>query len=464
MLPRLRSTYAARASILRRIPSHLTCVHQSPKRLFSALVDSPRREQVSIPCRSNGFITLDIFHPLTCSPPSPILIYLPSGPIIPDQSDEEERIISSLSASTRSTIARINYRLSPQHQFPTPIHDVLTGYEWILENLIHDGSNSTFRQPHISRLGVCGELVGGSLATMLALTECRLGGSRIGAAAVNNPIVDWVFPDELPPLEQSEHPEPFAPEDTSFPADQDLTSWWTQQDEQDARSQQAQRKRTPRPPPPTSWVYNGANPIIPSLTLSGERDVLFSKPENYCDRFASPIHFFRSPHGQLIYPKGNNILASTPPKELPEDSFDIETQLSINHYESLGKALAEPEIPTLVRCRAYVRIYPPSGIKLELPQLHITTGSRSPLFDQASELAKLMKRSIARQALRSRSARTKWQDPTEKARYEEYAEQRVRMSMVDGVGLWTQPEDTDIWKTSMASVGAWMREILVSAT
>lgn len=96
-----------------------------------------------------------------------------------------------LRETAAATIARINYRASSEFQFPTPFHDVLFGWDWIRENLLLD----KFDRSYLARLGVCGELIGGSLATMLALTECRIGESRIAAAAVNNPIADWVFRD-----------------------------------------------------------------------------------------------------------------------------------------------------------------------------------------------------------------------------------------------------------------------------
>ncbi|KAF2472319.1 alpha/beta-hydrolase [Lindgomyces ingoldianus] len=441
----------ARPAVLRQsLLSRLTCI--ASKRLFSAIVSSPSRDQVSIPCRSNGSISLDIFRPSTASPS--VLVYLPSGPILPDQSEEEERVIAALATTSGSTVVRINYRLSPEYQYPTPIHDVLLGYDWILENLLHD----ELRKPHLARLGVCGELVGGSLATMLALTECRLGGRSIAAAAVNNPITDWAFPDELPIQEPALLPEPNAPEETSSPADEDLMAWWTKQDEEESRQKPQRQKRKPKPLS-LSWEQNSDNSIIPTLLLSGERDVLFRTPEHYLDRFASPIHFFRSPHGKLVYPYDNHGFASMPSEQL-QDPLDFETQMSINHYESFDGSPKPVVVPTLVRCRAYARIYPPSGSSLSLPRWHITTGSESPLLDQASELAKRMRRAIARQSLRARTSRVHWADPSEKARYEEDAEQKVHMSVLAGTGLWTQSNSDLEWRSQLAEVGIWMRENL----
>lgn len=374
--------------------------------------------------------------------------------MIPHHAEEEECIISALASSSGATIARVNYRASPDHPFPTPIHDVLLGYDWILENLLRDD----FSRPVIARLGVCGELVGGSLATTLALTECRLGKSRISAACVNNPIVDWVFPDDLPVVPHSELPEPPAPEETSLPADEDPMSSLSIGTNPAEESILAQKrpKRPPKPPPPTAWQLYGDNSSIPTATLSGERDVLFRRPEDYFDRFASPIHFFRSPLGTLLYPKDDDHFASEP----PDGHLDIETRMQLNHYQSSEEPSTHADVPTLARCRAYARIYPPSGTSLTLPAWHITTGTESPLFDQAIELTKMVRRSIARQALKSRMGRVRWHDINEKEKYEAYADGRAYLDKVAGVGLWTQQDNNGDWALQVERVGAWMKEDL----
>ncbi|KAF2713747.1 alpha/beta-hydrolase [Pleomassaria siparia CBS 279.74] len=445
----------------------------SNRRCFSAVISRRSQwQQVSVPTRTNGAIKLDILPAST--PASPILVYLPSGPLLPNHSEEEESVISTLAESSRATIARINYRASPEHQYPTPFHDVLFGYDWILDNLVHPEAGPVLRNPRRARLAVCGELMGASLATMLALTECRRAEDGIIAAAVNNPIVDWVFPDDL--SYPSELPEPVRPDETQFPADQDLMTWWAPEGEQvpgptpapqlilDPASEPVQKgqKRAPKPSAPTSWQLHADNDILPTLTLSAERDVLFRKPEDYFDRFVSPIHFFRSPHGYLVYPYSHHGMASSSPSEQPTDPFDWETRMAIDHFDSFDAPWVS-DLPTLARCRAYARIYPPSGSRLALPRWHIATGTQSPLHDQAAELAKMVKRSIARQTLRANEHRDLWHDPAEKAKYETYAEQRVNLHASDGTGLWTQPGDNPNWKSQVGIAGTWIGDLLRQA-
>lgn len=398
-----------------------------------------------------------IFH--AAKPSAPIVLYLPPGPVLPQPAEEDEHgLIAALGESSAATVVRINYRASSAHQYPTPCHDVLLSYDWVRDHLLVD----EFNRPYLARLGVCGELIGGSLATMLALTECHVGETRIGAAAVNNPLVDWVFPDDLPVVTPEELPEPLYGDETELPADEDLVGSLAVQEatRHVLASQRRSRKQSPsKAQQRTSWQAHGDNTVIPALTLSGERDVLFNRPEDYFDRFASPIHFFRSPHAQLISPQPDDVFASQQPDEL----LDVETQMALNHYSTFDPTVKTPPslpLPYLSRCRAYARNYPPAGTHLTLPVWNITTGLQSPLSDSALELAKMLRRSIARQTMRAHTGRSRWHDAAEKKRYEEFAHGRIQVNSYRGIGLWSDQENNPQWRSRVEEVGAWMKQRL----
>jgi hypothetical protein len=103
-----------------------------------------------------------------------------------------------------NAVIQINPRWSPNHLFPTPIHDTLHAYSWILENIIKDTPNG-----HPRPIAVYGTNLGGSLATSLALTESwpSQHGPCISVLAVKNGIFDWSKiasspPPSDPPLSQ----------------------------------------------------------------------------------------------------------------------------------------------------------------------------------------------------------------------------------------------------------------------
>jgi acetyl esterase/lipase len=428
--------------------SRLSChVH----RTYSVVTALPRAEHFDVPCRSNGSIKLDIYH--AAEPSKPVIIYLPPGPVMHETDEAQESTIAALRAASAATIIRIQYRASSQHQYPTPYHDVLYGYDWIQNNVLLDGSS----HPYAARLGVCGELMGGSITTMLALTECRVGESRIIAAAVNNPIVDWVFADELPHISPSELPDPISGAETAFPAEDDMMASFHALKVGDLPKAKAKRKRKPKAVPLTSWQSFAQSPILPPLTLSAMRDVLFRRQEDIFDRFASPIHFFRSPHAQLVLPQ-----AVDSALEQPDYALDVETQMSLSHFSSFDSTFPEPlGAPELTRCRSYARVYPQAGTgKISLPTWNITTGAQSPLYDQAAELSKVLRRSIARHSMKSQTGRTRAHDPTEKQYYEEYAQERVTFDSRTDTGLWSQQALTAGPQEHIENVGSWMKRCL----
>ncbi|BCS04465.1 uncharacterized protein AKAW2_80266S [Aspergillus luchuensis] len=243
---------------------------------------SHNSHSVNIPVGNNGSIALKITPPnsnsLTKRPNERVIINLPAGPIfnlpqslssrdaIPQAADSDENAptaegerLSQIASITSSTIVTVNYRLgiSPAtpneltlnqnpYKFPTPIHDTLAGFDWVLQTL----------QPQ--HLGILGTHIGGSLALMLSLTEAR----SIHAVAAIDPICDWTSLDEhciqQPP---------------SNDADGNVPS-------------SSSSRKGPR--------GGGTAPhdLVPLLKARKE---YFSTPERYFDAFASPLLFLRSP-------------------------------------------------------------------------------------------------------------------------------------------------------------------------
>lgn len=72
----------------------------------------------------------------------------------------------------------------------------------------------------------------------------------------------------------------------------------------------------------------------------------------------------------------------------------------------------------------------------------------------------MLRRSVARQMLKSYAGRTRWQDANEKKMYGEKALERVQMDTRPGLGLWTHCEDSQDGQKSIRSVGAWMKDCL----
>ncbi|KAG9672341.1 glycoside hydrolase, partial [Aureobasidium melanogenum] len=360
-----------------------------------------------------------LFHPRVASGPAPaIILYLPPGPLLPTAFPTVDAG-AALSSVTSATVVQINYRCSQEHRYPTPIHDVLTGYDWVLEHLVPSRS---FYRPgrsanHSIKLAVCGELVGGSLAAMLALTECRLQGPYVAAAAINEPVIDWVFPED----EEVEH-------ETSV----DRLASYVQGLQIGQKSKAKSRLRQ------TSFSTFGDNTVLNASTLLKARRDLFRRPEDYFDTFASPILNFRT-SGVSVPPPPQLKSAVDEFAELAlfeRDEFHRQ-QIKMSALSNRPQSPDQQEESTAEatkKPRKSYRRWPNAGSGLRIPQMHISSAVTSPLSDQVEEFSRLMQKSIVSQELKTVEA--EGDDMAKEAAYM-LAERQIQHRQPDNLRLWS---------------------------
>lgn len=304
----------------------------------------------------------------------PIIIYLPPGPILPTTSSQnDEAVAHGLASQAAATVVEIKYRLSKDLRWPNPIHDVLFGYDWILRNLVPQRAIvRPGRSPsHDVRIGVFGELIGGGLAAMLALTECHAVGPRVAAAVLNEPIVDWVFPED---------------------AETEMAS------EEDQGRDLTPTKSQNRRPRPSSFHVNTGGLFPPSALLLARR-TLFRKPEHYFDPFASPTLFFRSPGVPIPSGSFDEPLDEFAEIARAEQQDFYRQQMRLSALSGLSPSdWSESSVPTTAKTatRKSSRRYPRVGSGLKLPPFLLSCAQTSPLLDQVEEISSLMVRSIVR--------------------------------------------------------------------
>lgn len=303
-------------------------------------------------------------------------------------------------------VVRVNYRCAKDHRFPTPVHDVLTGYDWIIKNLLPKRAISRpGRSEHVGRLAVCGELIGGSLGLGLALSECRIGEPGIIAAAINNPIVDWTTIHDR--------------------------NWM--------------------PFKPTSKVHKYAG--LAWDDLAGYRDALFRKPAHYFDPFASPIMFFRS--AELEVP---DYVEEQPLDEM-EELVRFEREESLREQLDFGDqpSAVGPEDSKTIKKRRVSRRFPSKALGLRLPHFRIESGSDAVMSGQAIELAHQLRQSFERQ--RKPGPFRSNMSSFEKERTVDVATDQIRHCWHSELGLW---DDTKAGKKRMLEAAKWLRYQLSS--
>ena len=265
-----------------------------------------------------------------------MIIYLPSG-LGPVEPSTVCSPLATLAFASNATVVCIHYRLSAQQPYPTPVHDVLAGYDWVQQHLARridlDHAYPSVKAAHI---GVCGELVGGSLACMLALTECRMNGG-VGAAAVGNAIVDW-------------------------------TSLFAADNGSPASTDQGERITINAKHTAAKTVLHGRGRLLSNNTLLHLRSNFFDRAEKYFDPFASPLLFFRTPASEVP-----SYLSSVAAEK---QSFEEDMSL-----------------PPSKKRRSHRR-YPPAGSALRLPHMRIEVGAENELGHQGADLAEALRKSI----------------------------------------------------------------------
>lgn len=330
-------------------------------------------------------------------------IYLPRGPILEDP-EIDQLNVSALQSILPCHVIQVNYRCSKLHQYPTPIHDVATGYDWIVSNLLpRRAITRVGRSEHVGRVAVCGELIGGQLAAMLALTECRIGEPGVVAAALNNPIVDWV-------------------------AFQEEMQVW---------------------PPVKKQNLSGLSLSVSELQK--HRSQLFRKSAHYYDSFASPALLFRTagtevPGESEKGPQDDEDDLDELARFEREDFFREQRALSAVQGLLEPTHLSDVSAP-IIKKRKSSRRYPSKALGLQLPRFSITGGADSILSGQADELSQLLKQSFARVA-----PPRGW--TSDDGNHDSpVSDDMIHRERYTGLGLW---DNTSAGRDRMRSVASWL--------
>lgn len=352
-------------------------------------------------------------------------------------SDNAADLAPAISVNTSATVVQVNYRLSKEHKYPTCIHDVLQAYDWILEHLV---PGRAFQRPgrsawHSTPIAACGELIGGGLATMLALTESRLTGPRVSAAAVNEPVCDWLFPEET--IDEDE--------DDMF----DLVGNHSMK----RKSRSKRKKIVP------SFHAFGNNGTIDASALLDARAAYFHKPADYFDPFASPVLFFRNA-GVEIPPAPANITMDEFEELAKYERDDFHRQQlklgSIGIMPGLtgNQPVTEQPTPAAKVARKTHKRWPTIASGLSIPSMRISFGNASPLSDQAAELGILLRRSVISQMKKDASS----EEEVEQQRQEAfmYAEQKAELHELRGIQYWTDTNHSE----EVRRMSQWLRQTL----
>ncbi|KAK3682587.1 hypothetical protein B0T22DRAFT_288864 [Podospora appendiculata] len=412
----------------------------------------PLVQRVRVPCASSGEIIVSLHNLANHAPTTPLMIWIPPFPQEPGKEYSHPAALPSWLQHHPAAI--INYRWAGQapnperpHRSPTPesvispywpipIHDIVFGYSWIVQNL---------GPPNLARrdIYVHSSYLGASLAAGLALTETHSHQpTAVRGLVAYNGIYNWTA---------------FLPDHPIHKAVREAASKYNTSSGPDTQEEERS-------------LFHDLESRIPSL---------FRTPADLFDPFASASLFFHSP-GLHVPP---DFYTSYLPETASSWSFAISALTGENMHPQMTSLEPGTETAATMNLKPPRKGYyafPPRASTLKIPEtllLHESPpavewlpgarrGKRKPAPGkrkgensfrvQAEELGGLMRRSIEKLELKERM---KWDEEFGKDSWESESLKRVRVvdvgRDVDGEG---EQKGLGLSGFGREVVGDWLEE------
>ncbi|MFJ7666510.1 alpha/beta hydrolase [Lysinibacillus sp. NPDC097195] len=116
----------------------------------------------------------------------PVIIYYHGGGWVFGNLASADAGCQLLADKAHAIVVSVDYRLAPEHPFPTPLHDAYDSLLWVYNNIAAFGGDN-------SRLTVAGDSAGGNLATVVSYLAATCNGPTITAQALIYPVVNLDF-------------------------------------------------------------------------------------------------------------------------------------------------------------------------------------------------------------------------------------------------------------------------------
>ena len=157
----------------RQLPLHALTPQQARQvyEMGSGMLDIPghklaRVEELSIPTRDGATIAARLYAP--AQERLPVLLYFHGGGFTIGSVATHDALCRHLSHLTRCAVVSVDYRLAPEHKFPTAADDAWDALQWLAREAPALGLDGT-------RIAVGGDSAGGTLAIVCAI-EARDAG------------------------------------------------------------------------------------------------------------------------------------------------------------------------------------------------------------------------------------------------------------------------------------------------
>lgn len=152
----------------RRPPWHAMSVAEA-RRLYAAAAEVlepphralPRVEDLQLPAADGSALDARLYAPAVDTA-LPVLLYLHGGGFVIGGIGTHDGLCRELAARSGGAVLSLDYRLAPEHRFPTAVDDTWAALQWLRERAAAFGLDAT-------RIAVGGDSAGGTLAAVAAI-------------------------------------------------------------------------------------------------------------------------------------------------------------------------------------------------------------------------------------------------------------------------------------------------------
>ena len=149
-----------------------------PIRLATGLLTRLPKKGATV--HSLGPISVRVHQPASSAGPRPALLWIHGGGYVLGSATQDDAICRHFADSLGIVVAAVEYRLAPEHRFPTALHDCHDALAWLAAQASVDPA----------RLAVGGASAGGGLAAALALLAHERGEVPLVFQLLAYPMLD----------------------------------------------------------------------------------------------------------------------------------------------------------------------------------------------------------------------------------------------------------------------------------
>lgn len=135
-------------------------------------------------------ITVRLYAPADRTSPLPCHVYFHGGSFWLGTLDHFDPLCRGLAKDAGCIVAAVDYRLAPEHRFPTAPEDCYAALLWVVRHAAELGVDA-------SRVSVGGASAGGNLAAVVALMARDRGGPPLALQVLEIPITDLTCDEPL---------------------------------------------------------------------------------------------------------------------------------------------------------------------------------------------------------------------------------------------------------------------------